>query len=114
MVEADVALDPMLGGGLPDVVEDRRPVGDRLALRPRAERVAEREHVGVRANARVGEQGPGTADAVARLEDRVGLTRAVVVEVMRGADAGQAGPDDQRIDVLEGHLSRAHAGISGR
>ena len=48
-----------------------------LAVVPRPERVAERVHVGVRADPRVAEQVPGAADRVARLEDRVALVRAV-------------------------------------
>ena len=86
-----------------DVVEDRGPVGDRLALLPGPEVVAEREHVRVRADARIAEQVPGAADGVARLEDRVGLARALRLEVAGGADAGEAGADDQHVDVFGCH-----------
>ena len=47
VVEADVAVDAVLARGVLDVGEDRRAVGDRLGLLPRAEAVAEREHVRV-------------------------------------------------------------------
>ena len=103
VIEPDVRLDPVLARGLAHVVEDRGAVGDRLGLAPRLERVAERVHVGVRADPRIAEQIPGAADALARLEDRVGLTGAILLEVMRGADAGQAGADDQDVNVLLAH-----------
>ena len=62
---------PYALGGLADVREDRRAVGDRLVARPRPEREAERVHVRVGADARIAEQVPRAADALARLEDRV-------------------------------------------
>ena len=98
--EADLALDAVLAGGLAHVVEDRRTVGDRLGLRPGPERVAEREHVRVRADARVAEQVPGAADVLARLEDRVGLAGALRLQLAAGADAGQAGADDQHVEMF--------------
>src|SRR5215204_788367 len=55
------ARDPMA------VAEDRRAVGDGLGLPPGAERVAEREHVGVRANPRIAEEIPGPAHVLAGL-----------------------------------------------
>ena len=75
-------------------------VGDRLVGRPRPEPVAERVHVGVRADARVAEQVPGPAEVVARLEDRVAPPGLRVLQVPGGADAGEAGADDQDVDVL--------------
>ena len=103
VVKADLPIDTVLAGRLAYVVEDRRPVGDRLRLRPRLEGVAERVHVGVRADPRVFEQVPRPADAVPRLEDRVGLLRAVGLQVVAGADAGQAASDDQHVNVFDGH-----------
>ena len=101
--EPDLVLDATFARGVADVVEDRRAVGDRLAIGPRPEPIAEGVHVGVGPDTRVGEQAPGAAELVPRLEDRVGLAREVRVELMAGADAGQAGTDDQEVDVLDRH-----------
>ena len=84
-------------------------VGDRLLAVPRPERVAEGEHVGVGPDARVAEQVPRAADGVAGLEDGVGRPRALGLEVVAGADAGQAGADDEDVEVLHGRLRQAAA-----
>src|ERR1019366_2932115 len=47
VVEADLPVDAVLGRGLADIVQDLRPVGDRLGLGPWLERIAQREHVAV-------------------------------------------------------------------
>ena len=90
--------------GVLQVLEDRRPVGDRLRLRPRPERVAERVHVGVGADAGIAEQVPRAADVGAAFEDRVGPARAALLQVTAGADAGNAGADDQDVEVLSADM----------
>ena len=100
VVEPDVLVDAGLGGGVLDVLQDRLAVGDRLLAVPRTERVAEREHVGVGADAGVAEQVPRAADGVAGLEDGVAGPRALGLHVVAGADAGQAGADDEDVEVL--------------
>src|SRR6478609_6326288 len=102
MMKADFFVDAILDRRLPNVIEDVRPVGDRLRLRPRLERVAEREHVGVGADPGVLEEVPGPAAALAPLEDRIALAGAVGLEVDGGADAREAGADDQDVEVLDG------------
>ena len=104
VVEADPAVDAPIARRVTDVLEDRRPVGDGLGVLPRPKRIPQGVHVGVRADPRVAEQVPGAADGLARLQDRVALPRAVGLEVMAGADPGQAGAHDQHFDVL--HLGR--------
>ena len=47
---------------------------------------------------------------VARLEDREGLARAVGPQMAGRADAGQAGADDQHVEVLGGPLGSAPVG----
>ncbi len=91
---------PILGGGLADVVQNLRPVGDRLRLAPWLERIAHREHVAVGADARITEQVPGAADAVAALENDKTLGRTIALQVIARADAGQSGADDQHIDMF--------------
>ena len=101
---ADVLVDAVLAGRLADVGEDRGPVGDRLCLVPRLERVAEREHVRVRADAGVAEQVPRAADAPrAPRGSRSVLPGQSRLQVAGGADAGEAGADDQHVEVFRLH-----------
>ena len=110
--EADLLLDPVIVRGVADVVEDRGAVGDRLGALPGPEAVAQRVHVGVRADARVAEQVPGTADRIARLENRECLTGTALAQLTCRADAGEACTEDQHIEVLgcalRGHAVRCH------
>ncbi len=100
MVEADFPVDAVLGRGLADIVQDLRSVGDRLRLGPWLERIAQREHVAVGADAGIAEQVPGAADAVAALEDGKALARTFVLQVISRADAGQPGADDQHVEMF--------------
>src|SRR5205823_10472948 len=100
VLEANVLLDAVLGGRLAYVAEDRGPVRDRLGLTPRPEDVAQRVHIGIRADPGVPEEVPGAAHALARLEDRVALAGAARLKVTGGADARQAGAHYQHVDVL--------------
>ena len=92
--------DAVLVGRPAHVLEDRRTVGDRLRLTPRRERVAERVHVGVRANPRIAEQVPGAADRVTRLQQREAAIRCITPQVTRGADPRQTSADDQDINMF--------------
>ena len=49
--------------------------------------------------------------ASARLEDRVALARAALLQVVGGADAGEAGADDQDVEMLDGFPVRSQAGV---
>src|SRR5262249_28221543 len=106
---ADLAVDASFPCGFFQVVEDRGAVGNRPRRLPGSEAKAERVHVRVAANARIAEEVPGAADAVARLEDRVALAGAAFLQMMRGADAGNAGADDQDVEVFRrgAHSPRA-------
>src|SRR2546421_11393439 len=101
MVEANVLVDAIAFSGVAHVGEDRLAVGDRLRVLPGAERVAERVHVGVRADPGIAEQVPGPAAAAARLDDGVALLRALRLQVIRGADPRQAGAHDQDVDMVK-------------
>jgi hypothetical protein len=100
MMETNFLVDAVLDRGLPHVIEDVRPVGDRLRLGPRLERIAEREHVAVGTDAGIAKQIPGAADAVAALQDDVALARALFLQVIARADAGEAGADDQDVEMF--------------
>ena len=102
VVEADVAIDALLRGGVLYVPQDRVTVGDGLGTVPGPKGVAEGEHVRVRPDARVAEQVPGAADGVAGFEDGVAGPRTVGLDVVTGADARQSCADDQHVEVL-GH-----------
>ena len=102
MVEPDVAVDAVLGNRLAKVREDLVAAGDRVLVPPRLELVAEGVQVGVRADAGIGEQVPGAARRAARLQDRVRLARLLLLQVVGGADAGDACADDQHVDVVRG------------
>src|SRR5258708_16638578 len=113
MVEADIAVDVVLGRGLADVIQNVRPVGDRLRLGPRLERIAEREHVAIGADAGIAKQVPGAADAVAPFEDRVALARALLLQVIARADARQSGADNEDVEVFRhGGLRIAGMGMT--
>jgi len=107
LVEAHPLGDPVVARRIPDVAEDRRPVGDRAAVLPRTEGVAERVHVGIRPDTRIPEEVPRPADTVPRLEDRVRLPRAVRLEVIGRPDPREPGPDDHDVKVLELHPPEA-------
>ena len=108
MVEPNVAIDAVLAGGFANVVEDGGAVGDGLGFFPRAERVAEGEHVGVGANAGIAEEIPGAADGVSGLEDGVGLAGASGLQAVGGSDSGEAGAYDNDVKVLGGHGGNVH------
>src|SRR5690242_2325332 len=99
MVEANFLIDAVVACRVPDVFENGGAVGDRLRLAPRTERIAERIHVRIGADARIAEQIPGTADAVAAFENGVAAGRAVPLQVIAGADAGQTRADDDDIEM---------------
>src|SRR6266404_1662793 len=103
MAKADLLIDSVLCRRLADVVQDLRPLGDRLRLGPWLERIAHREHVRVGADAGIAEQIPGAADALAALEDDKTLSRAVLLQVETRADAGQAGADNQHVEMFVLH-----------
>src|SRR4051794_35520701 len=75
VVEANFLIDTVFGGGLAHVVQDPRPVGDRLWLGPWLERITQREHVAVGADAGISEQIPGATYTVASLQERKALAR---------------------------------------
>src|SRR5450759_4174571 len=100
MVETDLLVDAVIGCSLADIVQNPRPVGNRLRLGPWLERVAQREHVAVGADAWIAEQIPGAPDAVAALEDGVALAGTFLLQVITRADAGQSGANDQHVEMF--------------
>ena len=74
-----------------------------LAPLPGPEGIAEREHIGIGADAGVAEQIPGPTQFAAPFENRVALGRALRLQVIAGTDAGEAGADDEDIEMFDGH-----------
>ena len=54
----------------------------------------------VGADAWITKQVPGTADAVAALEDDEALVRAFLLKMKARADAGKTGADDQNVEMF--------------
>ena len=109
---ADLVLDPVLARGLAHVGQDRRAVGQGLGVGPGLEPVAQREHVRVRADARIAEQVPRAAHGVAGLEHGVALGRALLLQVAGGPDAGDARAHDQHVHVVHQPRPPSAQGIS--
>ena len=102
MPEADVGAEVVLLDGLAQVGQDLVGARNRVVARPGLELVAEGVEVGVGADAGVAEEVPGAPDGVATLEDREGLLRQAGLQVIRRADPGDAGADDQDVEVVGG------------
>src|SRR5581483_7565881 len=113
VAEADPAVYAVLACRLADVAQDGRAIGDRLRPRPRLESVAQREHVRIRAHARVAEQVPCSADAVASLENGEVPPGAFPAEMAGCTDAGRTGADDQDIGVANPHGNLLDAAPAG-
>src|SRR5690554_3782504 len=101
--KTDLGEDAVLARRLFDVLANRMPIRDRFLSRPRFEGVAERVHIGIRADAGIAEEIPRSADPLARLKDHEGASRAIFREMIRGADAGEPGADDQDIEFVLFH-----------
>ena len=99
MTEADFLVDAELASRVLDVFEDGGAVGDGLGALPRSERVAERVHVRVGADAGIAEEIPRAADGVAAFEDGVGAAGAASLKVIARRDAGEPGADHEHIEV---------------
>src|SRR6202158_5372333 len=109
MLETDVAVDAEFMSGLAKIVQDGGPVHNRPRAFPRAERVAEREHVGVGTNTGKTKKVPGTTHLRARFKNYIALARTAGLQTVARSDAGEAGTDDHDIEVLHGHGSDASA-----
>src|SRR6516165_5824883 len=114
----DVLVEVVLVNDLVEVGEDLLARRDRRAA-PRLEPVAVGEQIAVGAHARVPMGPPGSAPVVLGVEDDEGPVGELVSQVMRGADAGDPGTDDEDVDVagvlnLSGALTGSGRGCSRR
>jgi hypothetical protein len=108
--EAEPVQHAGLAGGALEVGVDLRLRAERarpVRVRREAERVELARHVA--GGARVGVVAPGAADGRALVDDQE-VTQAVLVELDRGAEPGEAGTDDEDADAL----GKAQGGVGGR
>ena len=89
-VETNVLTDGIFVGGLVHIGEDGRSIGNGLLRPPGLEVVAEGMHIAVRPNTRVAIEIPCSPDGIATLEDRVGLPRAFLLQVIGRTDSREA------------------------
>ena len=92
--------DVVLVRGVGEVLPDVFAVGDGLLAEPRLERKAQREDVAVGAHTRVAEQIPRPAQTLTPLQHRVAQVGVLLVNAVRGVDAGDSGADDQHVEVF--------------
>ena len=102
-LEINLVVDVVFGGGVGAVFADRRAVGEHLGLGPGAEVIAQGVHVGIRPDARITEQVPGAADALAALDQGKAAVRGLTAQVAGRADTGKTGADNQHIKMIVGH-----------
>ena len=96
---ADVAGELVLVDDLAHVAQDLGGGGDRLAG-PGLEAVSEGVQVAVGPDARILVSGPGAAEALLAFEHDEARARALLGQVIRAADTGNAGTDDQDVEML--------------
>jgi hypothetical protein len=101
VIEPNQALHVELAGGVVDVTQDARSIGDRLRLRPGSKPVTEGEHVRVGANAGITEQIPGAPDGLTRLEDHHRFLGVLTAQLAGCAHAGQSRAHDEDVGVLD-------------
>ena len=98
-----MSIDAVVFGCLAQILQDGRPIGNGLGLRPGSKGVAERKHVRIGADTGVAKQVPCAAHVRASFQDRVAFARALGLEVVAGADAGYSGTHNEDIELLDGH-----------
>src|SRR5580704_10529676 len=74
MSQSDVAVDAIVCRGLADIIPDGRSTCDCLVRLPWSKRKSEGVHIRIGAHAWIAKKIPRSADCVARLENRIGLS----------------------------------------
>ncbi len=87
LVEPNLAIDSVLLRRLADVSKNRLAIGNRFRFLPGTETITHRVHVGIGAHARVSKQVPGSAAGATALDNREGLPRAFILQVIRSTDS---------------------------
>ncbi|PHK11687.1 hypothetical protein VF09_06710 [Nostoc linckia z9] len=95
---ADMLVDAVIPGGLPQILLDRGAVSDGLGFLPGAEGEAQRVHVRIRSDAGIAEQVPGAAQIVAPFQDHIAFAGAQSLQVIAGIDPGNSCANHQHVD----------------
>ena len=112
VVVADTAAEVVLVDDLAHVLQDLGRGGDGCAG-PGLEAVAEGVEITIGADAREAVGDPGASEARLRLEDDEAGARTLLCQVVGAADAGDAGADDQHVEVLGLPACRHGARVAG-
>ena len=99
MAVTGVASEVVLLDHLPHVAQDLVRRGDRRAG-PRLEAIAEGVQIAVGADAGIAMRPPRPAEPLLRFEHDEARSRALMRQVIGGANPGNPGPDDQHVEVL--------------
>ncbi|MEY9462289.1 hypothetical protein ABH973_002702 [Bradyrhizobium ottawaense] len=105
MLVADVPCDIVVVDHLVHVGEDFFGGRDRRAY-PGLEAIAERMEIAVRADAGITMRAPGAAERRLRLQDDIARARKLLLDVIGAADAGDAGADDQHVEMFRSLFGR--------
>ncbi len=100
---ADMLAEIVLGDDLAHVGEDFGCGRDRRAD-PRLEAVAEGMEIAVGADAGIAMREPGAAEALLALQDDEARIRKLLCQLIGTADAGDAGADDENVEMFGGLL----------
>ena len=92
---------------LVQVIKDLVRIGDGIVGSPGLELIAEGVQVGIRPDARIAEQVPGAANGGTAVDDGKTSARLLGHQVMAQPDPGDAGTDDQHIDMAAQRLRGA-------
>ena len=112
VVEPDFGVNVVLRDGLAQVGQNLVRRRDGIFVAPRLELVAERVQIGVRPNPGISEQIPRASGCAACLKDGVGPAWVFLLQVVGGADAGDACADDQDVYMLDAGGGVDHDGDS--
>ena len=99
VAEVDSPTEIVVVDDLLEIRQNLVRVGDGVIGSPRLELIAECVQIGVGPDTRVAEQVPGAADGVTAVGDGEGPTRLCGGQIVRQTDPGDAGTDDEDIDV---------------
>src|SRR4051812_4101779 len=100
MAVSDGFIYTELGGGVADVIQDRRTIGDGLRVTPWAKAIAERVHIGVGTDTGIAKEIPRATNRLAPFEYDEALVGAVHLEMTRSPNPRQSRAHDNDVHVL--------------
>ena len=103
LLVANVLVDRVFLCGVSQILQNRRPICNRLCLSPRFEAETERVHVTVGANSWITKKIPCSTEVVAPFENDIRAIRAHRLQVIPGANAREPRTDDDYINMLCAH-----------